>query len=59
MADRELVVLADSEQGLHALLDQATADPGFLRIPPDGGAVSETITAFRRVVDPLLAARHR
>ena len=57
MAERELVWLATSEAELHALLDRATADPGALRIPPDDGAVDDTIAAFRAVVDPLLARR--
>lgn len=54
MADRELVWLADDEPTFVALLDRALADPGALRIPPDDGAVDDTITAFRRLVDPLL-----
>jgi UDP-N-acetylglucosamine transferase subunit ALG13 len=57
MADRGLVRLADDEGALFAELDAGLADPSRLRIPPDGGAIDDTITAFRAVVDPLLATR--
>jgi UDP-N-acetylglucosamine transferase subunit ALG13 len=57
MADRGLVRLADDEAALIAELDAGLADPSRLRIPPDGGAIDDTITAFRAVVDPLLATR--
>lgn len=58
MAQRELIWLAADAPELGVLLDRALADPQALRIPPDRGGVEETITAFRAVVDPLLA-RHR
>lgn len=58
MAQRELIWLATDAPELEVLLDRALADPQALRIPPDRGGVEATITAFRSVVDPLLA-RHR
>ena len=57
MADRELVWMATDEDTLHRLIDTALADPTTVRIPPEGGAAAETITAFRAVVDPLVARR--
>jgi UDP-N-acetylglucosamine transferase subunit ALG13 len=59
MGERGLVELAGTEDDLAALLDRAVAEPGTLRIPPDDGAVEETITNFRAVVGPLLEARTR
>ncbi len=59
MAQRELVWLVASASELTELLDRAMADPQALRIPPHGGVLEATITAFRAVVDPLLAQRHR
>lgn len=59
MAGRELVWLVASASELTDLLDRAMEDPQALRIPPDGGAVEATISAFRAVVEPLLAQRHR
>ncbi len=59
MADRGLVNLATDEATLLAELEAGLADPSRLRIPPDGGAIDGTITAFRAVVEPLLAARRR
>jgi UDP-N-acetylglucosamine transferase subunit ALG13 len=59
MADRGLVRLAADERALVAELDAGLADPTRLRTPPEGGAIGDTITAFRAVVDPLLAARRR
>lgn len=59
MAQRGLVHLATDEAALLLELDAGLADPGRLRIPPDGGAIDDTITAFRAVVEPLLAARRR
>lgn len=57
MADRGLVRLADTAEDLHALLDLAMADPEALLIPPDQGAVDQTVAAFGLVVDPLIARR--
>lgn len=59
MAERELVWLADDEQGLHRLLDRAVRAPKALRIPPDGGAVENTAERFAALVDPILAASAR
>ncbi len=59
MAERDLVWLVTSASELTELLNQAMDDPQALRIPPDGGAVEVTISAFRAVVEPLLARRHR
>lgn len=59
MAERDLVWLADDEHGLHRLLDRAVRDPKALRIPPDGGEVSETVERFAALVDPLLTSRPR
>lgn len=57
MAERELVWRATDQDELVELLDRAMADPTALRIPPDAGEVPETITAFRALVDPLVARR--
>ncbi len=59
MAERDLVWLADDEQGLHGLLDRATRDSQALRIPPDSGEVAGTIERFASLVDPLLTSRRR
>jgi UDP-N-acetylglucosamine transferase subunit ALG13 len=59
MVERDLVTTATTEDELGGLLDRAVADPTTFRIPPDGGEVEETITAFRRVVEPLLGRRRR
>lgn len=59
MADRGLVRLAESVEELHALLDDAVADPETLRIAPDHGAVEQTVAAFGLVVDPLVNRRTR
>lgn len=58
MAERGLVRLAADEAELHALLDRAVEDPTTFQIPPDDGAVEETVERFRQVVAPLLG-RHR
>lgn len=55
MADRNLVWLADDEFNLHRLLDESLADPTLVRIAPESNASADTIEAFRREVDPLLA----
>lgn len=59
MADRGLVHRATDEDTLRTEVDAGLADPQRLRIPPDGGTLDDTITAFRTVVAPLLAARRR
>ncbi len=59
MAERGLVWLASTEAELHALLEQALADPTFLRIPPDTGAAQGTVHRFSVLVDPLVARRVR
>lgn len=59
MAERELVWLADDEHGLHRLLDRAARDRQALRIPPDGGEVTDTVERFAALVDPLLTSRRR
>lgn len=58
MAQRDLVWVAADQAELGRLLDQATADPGTLRIPPDLAMVDETVATFAAVVEPLLH-RHR
>lgn len=57
MAAKDLIWAADDEAGLRDLLDRAAQDPEALRIPPDRGASSDTIDAFRAVVDPLADRR--
>jgi len=59
MAERGLVNRATDEASLLAELEAGLAHPERLRIPPDGGAIDHTITAFRAVVEPLLVARRR
>ena len=59
MAERGLVNRATDEAALLAELEAGLAHPESLQIPPDGGAIDDTITAFRAVVEPLLVARRR
>lgn len=57
MSEKDLVWKADTEEEVRAELDLALAQPDRVRIPPDTGAATDTIDAFRAVVDPLTAAR--
>jgi UDP-N-acetylglucosamine transferase subunit ALG13 len=57
MASKDLVWAAHDEDAVRHLIDAALADPTMVRIPPESGAATETIDAFRAVVDPLTDQR--
>lgn len=49
------VLLAESEAGLHALLDRAMVDPAAFRAPFHHRGMDRAVQSFQRLVDDLLA----
>ncbi len=49
--------LADTEEGLHALLDQALANPESTQRAAEVGGVEETVKQFEALVEPLIRER--
>lgn len=58
MAERRQVLLAESAEELHRLLDEVLADPAVGRVS-EHRDVSAAVRAFADVVDPLFEPRRR
>jgi UDP-N-acetylglucosamine transferase subunit ALG13 len=51
------VFLAESEGGLHELLDRVVSEPGAFRAPASERGTAAAVQAFERLVDDLVAGR--
>jgi UDP-N-acetylglucosamine transferase subunit ALG13 len=56
LADAGGVFLAESEAGLHALLDRAVAEPAAFRAPFLDRGLDGAVRSFQRLVDDLIAS---
>jgi UDP-N-acetylglucosamine transferase subunit ALG13 len=59
MAERDQIVVADTDAELHAALDKALADPESFWLPGGGGAAVEASARFGKLVDELVRYRPR
>jgi hypothetical protein len=49
--------LAETEDGLHRLLDRVAAEPGSFRVGPGDRATAGAVREFERLVDGLVGER--
>jgi UDP-N-acetylglucosamine transferase subunit ALG13 len=54
LAQKEDVLVAETEPAFRLLMDRGLADPGSLRVPARDGRVVEVVRRFEALVGPLL-----
>lgn len=57
LASKNLVVLAQTEAELHAVLDRALSNPRDFKAEVDPSGVAETVARFETAVEELVAAK--